>query len=62
MYVDWVFFLIINIKNSSVGKVKKFIKIKLYGAKPKVVIEPSRNGAKIITKNLLFNKLVKLNL
>ena len=43
-------------------KVKKLINVKLYGAKLNVVIAPSKNGAKKMTKNLLFNKVFKLNL
>ena len=42
--------------------VKKFKNVKLKGGKPSIVIAPSKNGAKKITKGLLFNKAVKLNL
>jgi len=31
--------------------------VKLYGAKPSIVIAPSIKGPKKITKNLLFNKV-----
>ena len=34
--------------------------VKLYGAKLSIVIAPSRNGAKNITKNLLLSKEIKL--
>jgi len=33
--------------------------VKLYGAKPSIVIAPSIKGAKNITKNLLFSKVTK---
>ena len=36
--------------------------VKLYGAKLKTENAPSKNGAKNITKSLLFSKEVKLNL
>ena len=52
----------IKIKNNKIENVKKFINVKLYGAKPRIVSAPSTNGARNITKNLLFNKAVKLNL
>ena len=52
----------IEIKNSKIEKVKKFTNVKLYGAKPNIVITPSKKGAKNITNNLLFNKAIKLNL
>ena len=39
---------------------KKFTNVKLYGEKPNIVITPSINGAKKITKNLLFSKAIKL--
>ena len=39
---------------------KKFINVKLYGAKPRIVIAPSKKGAKNITNNLLLNKAIKL--
>jgi len=42
--------------------VKKFINVKLYGAKPNIVNTPNKKGAKNITNNLLFNNLIKLNL
>ena len=42
--------------------VKKFINVKLYGEKLNIVIAPRRNGAKKIIKNLLFSKVIKLNL
>ena len=51
-----------RMRNNKVENVKKFIIVKLYGAKPRVVIAPSKNGDKNITKNLLFNKVIKLNL
>ena len=41
---------------------KKFKNVRLYGLKLNIVITPSKNGAKNITKNLLFIKPVKLNL
>ncbi len=43
-------------------KVKKFINVKLQGAKPIVVIAPSKKGTKNIANNLLFSKVIKLNL
>ena len=52
----------IDIKNNKIEKVKKFIKVKLYGENPKIVITPSKKGAKNITKNLLLKSVVKLNL
>ena len=54
------FFFIIEIKNSKIGNAKKFTNVKLYGEKPNIVITPSKNGAKKITKNLLFSKVIKL--
>ena len=39
---------------------KKFISVKLYGEKPRIVTAPSKKGAKNIIKNLLSNKAVKL--
>ncbi len=36
--------------------------VKLYGEKQSIVAAPSKNGAKNKTNNLLFNKVVKLNL
>ena len=62
LYLDCVRFLIIKIKNNKIGNVKKFINVKLYGVKPSIVIAPSKKGAKNITKNLLLNKIFKLNL
>ena len=49
-------------RNNKVENVKKFINVKLYGAKPRIVIAPSKKGAKNITNNLLFSKVIKLNL
>ena len=60
--MDKVFFLIIKIKNNKTENVKKFTNVKLYGEKLSVVIAPSKKGARNITKNLLFNNVVKLNL
>ena len=40
------FFFIKKIKNKSIENVKKFKIVKLYGAKPNIVITPSRKGAK----------------
>ena len=48
-----------EIKYSKVEKVKKFMNVKLYGAKLSIVTEPNIKGAKNITKNLLFNKVSK---
>ena len=62
LYLDCVRFLIVKIKNNKIGNVKKFINVKLYGVKPSIVIAPSKKGAKNITKNLLLNKIFKLNL
>ena len=60
IFLDCVFFLISKIKNNKIENVKKFINVKLYGAKPSVVIAPIKKGAKNITKNLLLNKEIKL--
>ena len=60
LYVDCVFFLISKIKNNKIENVKKFINVKLYGAKPSIVIAPSKKGAKNITKNLLLSNVLKL--
>jgi hypothetical protein len=57
--MDFVFFLIKKIKYNKMGKEKKFISVKLYGAKPNIVITPKKNGAKYITKNLLLNNIFK---
>ena len=57
-----VLFLIKKIKNKRAENVKKFTNVKLYGEKPNIVITPSRNGIKKITKILLFSKVIKLNL
>ena len=51
-----------NIKNNKIENVKKFTAVILYGAKPRIVVAPSKNGAKYITKNLLSSKVIKLNL
>ena len=51
-----------KIKNNKIENEKKFKKVKLYGEKPSTVMAPSKKGAKNITKNLLFNKIFKLNL
>ena len=59
LYIDWVFFLIAKIKNNKKENVKKFINVKLYGGKLSIVVPPSKKGAKYITKNLLFNKVIK---
>ena len=56
------FFFIVKIKNNKLEKVKKFNNVKLYGAKPNIVITPSKNGAKNTTNNLLSIKVVKWNL
>ena len=60
--MDCVLFLTIEIRNNKIENVKKFTNVKLYGAKLSIVIAPSKKGAKNITNNLLFNKVVKLNL
>ena len=62
LYLDCVRFLISKIKNNKIENVKKFINVKLYGAKPSIVIAPSKKGAKNTTKSLLFSNAVKLNL
>ncbi len=51
-----------KIKNNSNEKVIKFKNVKLYGAKPKIVITPNKKGKKYMTNNLLFNNAFKLNL
>ena len=60
LYIDCVLFLTSKIKNNKIENVKKFINVKLYGAKPSIVIAPSKKGAKNITKNLLLSIEVKL--
>ena len=60
--MEYFCFLIFKIKNNKIENVKKFKNVKLYGENPKMVITPSKKGAKNITKNLLFNKVFKLNL
>ena len=57
---DCVLFLTIKIKSNKSENEKKFINDKLYGEKPNIVADPNTKGAKNITKNLLFNKDVKL--
>jgi len=59
VYTDFVFLSINKIKYNKRGKEKKFISVKLYGAKPNTVITPKKNGAKYITKNLLLNNIFK---
>ena len=51
---------LIKIKDNKIENVKKFINVKLYGAKPSIVIAPSKKGAKNITKNLLLSRAIKL--
>ena len=58
--MDFVFFLIIKIKNSNVENVKKLINVKLKGEKLKIVRTPKIKGANNITKNFLFKKYVKI--
>jgi hypothetical protein len=58
--LDRVLFLTSRTKNNKIENVKKFINVKLYGAKLSIVIAPSRKGAKNITKSLLLSKVVKL--
>jgi ribosomal protein S3 len=58
--LDCVLFLTSKIKSNKIENVKKFTNVKLYGAKPSIVIAPSRKGAKNITKNLLLSKAIKL--
>ena len=60
LYLDCVLFLTSKIKNNKIENVKKFIIVKLYGAKPSTVTAPSKKGAKNITKNLLLSKAIKL--
>jgi len=55
-----VLFLTFKIKNNKIENVKKFINVKLYGAKPRIVIAPSKKGVKNITNNLLLSKAIKL--
>ena len=61
LYLDCVLFLTSKIKNNKIENVKKFTNVKLYGAKPSIVIAPSRKGKKNITKNLLLSKAIKSN-
>ena len=58
--MECVFFLINKIKNNRNENVKKFINVKLYGAKLNIVIAPNKKGATNTTKSLLFSNLVKL--
>ena len=58
--MDFVLFLTFKIKNNKIGNVKKFINVKLYGAKPRIVTAPIKNGAKNTINNLLLSKAVKL--
>ena len=62
LYFDLVRFLIVKIKKSKIGKTIKFINVKLKGENVNINITPNKNGKKNITKNLLFKRLVKLNL
>ena len=62
LYLDCVLFLTAKIKNSKIGNVKKLINVKSNGLKLNIVTAPAINGAKNITNNLLFSKVVKLNL
>ena len=52
IYFDWVFFFICKIKNNKKEKEKKFTNVKLYGAKPSIVIAPSKKGMKNMDKSL----------
>tara|TARA_B100000029_G_C17226784_1_gene833827 strand:- start:253 stop:486 length:234 start_codon:yes stop_codon:yes gene_type:complete len=58
--MDFVFFLIVKIKNNNVEKVKKLINVKLKGGKLKIVKAPKRKGANNITKYFLFKKDIKI--
>ena len=58
--MDSVLFFTSKIKNNKIENVKKFINVKLYGAKLSIVIAPSRKGAINIIKNLLLSKALKL--
>ena len=51
LYLDCVRFLIIKIKNNKIGNVKKFINVKLYGVKPRIVTAPIKKGAKNTINN-----------
>ena len=62
LYLDCVLFLTSKIKNNKIENVKKFINVKLNGAKLSIVIAPSKKGPKNMTNNLLFNKALKLSL
>ena len=61
LYLENVFLLTSKIKNNKIENEKKFINVKLYGAKLSTVNPPSKNGAKNITNNLLFSKAIKLS-
>ena len=54
--------MVTKIKNNKIENEKKFINVKLYGAKLSTVIAPSKKGPKNMTNNLLFNKALKLSL
>ena len=49
-----------KIKNSNIENEKKLTNDKLKGEKLSTVKDPNKKGIKNITKNLLFNNLVKL--
>ena len=53
---SFLLFLILEVKKRTRSK---YIKVKLYGAKPSTVTAPSKKGAKNITKNLLLSKAIK---
>ena len=66
---DWIFFSYIliefffltnSIKNNKIENEKKFTNVKLYGEKLNIVNAPSKKGIKIITINLLFNRIGNL--
>ena len=48
-------------RNNKIENEKKFTNVKLYGAKPNIVIAPSKKGPINTTNNFLFSKVIKLD-
>ena len=62
LYFEDIFFLTCKIKNNKIGKDKKFINVRLYGAKPNIVKLPIKKGSRNKITNLLLNKLFKFKI